>query len=59
VYDRVIGIPMEVFADQRKLIIGVAGGPAKVEAIRAALRKKYINVLITDEDTAEKLLETE
>jgi DNA-binding transcriptional regulator LsrR (DeoR family) len=56
VHDRVIGIPMEVFGDDRKLIIGVAGGAAKVAAIRAALLKKYINVLITDEDTAIELL---
>jgi lsr operon transcriptional repressor len=56
VHDRVIGIPMEVFGDERKLIIGVAGGPAKVDAIRGALLKKYINVLITDEGTAVELL---
>ena len=56
VHDRVIGIPMEVFGDERKLIIGVAGGPAKVGAIRGALLKKYINVLITDEATAAELL---
>jgi lsr operon transcriptional repressor len=56
VHDRVIGIPMEVFADQRKLIIGVGGGGAKVPAIRAALLKKYINVLVTDEGTAAELL---
>jgi lsr operon transcriptional repressor len=57
VHDRVIGIPMEAFRDQRKLIICVAGGPSKVKAIHAALQKKYINVLITDDSTAEKLLE--
>jgi lsr operon transcriptional repressor len=56
VHDRVIGIPMEVFSDERKLIIGVAGGAAKVDAIRAALLRKYINVLITDEKTASELL---
>lgn len=38
-------------------IIGVAGGKIKVEAIRAALRGKLINVLITDEDTASRLLQ--
>jgi lsr operon transcriptional repressor len=56
VHSRVIGIPMEVFNDQRKLIIAVAGGSAKVKAIRAALLKKYINVLITNESTAVELL---
>ncbi|MFI5367384.1 MAG: sugar-binding transcriptional regulator, partial [Spirochaetia bacterium] len=44
VHDRVIGIPMDVMGDPKKLIIGVAGGPSKVRAIRAALLKKYINV---------------
>ena len=38
-------------------VIGVAGGPMKVDAILAALRGKYLNVLITDEDTAQALLE--
>jgi lsr operon transcriptional repressor len=56
VHDRVIGIPMEVFSDPRKLIIGVAGGAAKADAIRAAVVRKYINVLITDERTATELL---
>jgi lsr operon transcriptional repressor len=59
VHDRVIGIPMEVFGDDRKLIIGVAGGAGKVAAIRAAVKRKYINVLITDEATAAALLERE
>ncbi len=59
VHDRVIGIPVEVFGDDKKLIIGVAGGAGKVVAIRAALLKKYINVLITDEITAVQLLHLE
>jgi lsr operon transcriptional repressor len=59
VHDRVIGIPMEVFGDERKLIIGVAGGKTKVSAIRAALLKRYINVLITDEPTAASLLRSQ
>jgi lsr operon transcriptional repressor len=56
VHDRVIGVPMDVFGDPDRLIIGVAGGPAKVAPIRAALRKRYVNVLITDETTAAALL---
>jgi lsr operon transcriptional repressor len=56
VHDRVIGIPMDVMGDDAKLIIGVAGGASKVKAIHAALLKKYINVLITDERTAAELL---
>lgn len=37
-------------------VIGVAGGAAKVEAIRAALLGGYITSLITDADTAVALL---
>lgn len=37
-------------------VCGVAGGPAKVEAIRALLRGGYLDVLISDETTAEALL---
>lgn len=40
-----------------KNVIGVAAGAAKVEAIRASLRGKYLDVLITDEDTALQLLD--
>ena len=45
--------------DLRKLenVIGVAGGPSKVDAILAALRGGYLDILITDEDTAQVLLE--
>ena len=39
-------------------VIGVAGGARKAEAILAALRGGYLDVLITDEDTAKLLLET-
>lgn len=37
--------------------IGIAGGPEKLAAIRAALRGGYVNVLITDLDTAAALLD--
>jgi len=52
---RVIGIALE---DLHKIsrVVGVAGGPSKVEAIRAALRGKILDVLITDKYTAEILL---
>jgi len=53
---RVIGIELE----QLKRVpsaIGVAGGPSKVLAIRAALLGGWINCLITDRVTAERLLE--
>lgn len=38
-------------------VIGVAAGEPKVEAIKAVLRGHYLNILITDATTAEKLLE--
>ena len=37
-------------------MIGVAAGDSKVEAIHAALMGQYLDVLITDDRTAEKLL---
>jgi DNA-binding transcriptional regulator LsrR (DeoR family) len=37
-------------------VIGVAAGPAKVRAIRAALEGRLINALVTDEPTAAALL---
>ncbi|MCR4406349.1 MAG: sugar-binding transcriptional regulator [Anaerolineae bacterium] len=37
-------------------VIGVAGGPEKVPAILGALRGGYLNVLITDEITAQTIL---
>ncbi|WP_156286183.1 sugar-binding transcriptional regulator [Oceanivirga salmonicida] len=38
-------------------VIAVAGGKNKIEAIDAALKGKFINILITDEDTGKALLE--
>jgi DNA-binding transcriptional regulator LsrR (DeoR family) len=54
--DRIIGLDL----DQIKRIprvMGVAGGDEKFEVIRAALRGKLINVLVTDDRTARRLLE--
>jgi DNA-binding transcriptional regulator LsrR (DeoR family) len=38
-------------------VIAVAGGPGKVEAVRGALRGRFMNVLVTDQDVAAGLLE--
>lgn len=38
-------------------VVGIAGGPSKVTAIHAALVHDYIDVLVTDEDTAKSLLD--
>ena len=40
-------------------VIGAAGGADKAEAILAVLRGGYLDMLITDEDTAQLLLEAE
>jgi DNA-binding transcriptional regulator LsrR (DeoR family) len=56
IHDRVIGIPLDALCDERKLCIGIAGGPSKTRAIAAAIHQKYINVIITDENTATELL---
>ena len=53
--ERVIGIELEQLKRVPRAI-GVAGGPSKVLAIRAALLGGWINCLITDRDTAERLL---
>ena len=51
----VIGVTL----DQLKVVkrrVGVAGGASKYEAVRAALRGGWINTLVTDVVTAERLL---
>ncbi|GCF94395.1 DeoR family transcriptional regulator [Enterococcus florum] len=54
--ERVLAINLD---DLKKipLRIGVSGGKEKSEGIRAALRGGLVNVLITDEETAKKLLD--
>jgi DNA-binding transcriptional regulator LsrR (DeoR family) len=37
-------------------VVAIAGGRAKVDAVRGALRGKFVNVLVTDEDCARGLL---
>jgi DNA-binding transcriptional regulator LsrR (DeoR family) len=53
--DRVVSIPPERDAPAR--VIGVAMGERKCAAILGAMRGRLINGLITDERTAEALLE--
>jgi DNA-binding transcriptional regulator LsrR (DeoR family) len=54
-HNRVIGIELESLKAAKR-VVGVAGGPRKEEAIRAALRGGWINVLITDKTSAENLV---
>jgi len=52
---RVIGMSLEQLTRVERAV-GIAGGRRKLEAIRAALHGRLINVLITDHFTAEGLL---
>ena len=54
--DRVIGIGVDAIRRIPRRV-GVAGGPAKYDAIRAAIRGGWVNVLITDQHTAQQLAE--
>lgn len=53
---RTIGIDLEELRKKEKTIL-VAGGPKKVEGIYGALQGQYAGVLITDQFTAQALLE--
>ncbi|MFV0359930.1 sugar-binding transcriptional regulator [Tropicimonas sp.] len=53
---RVAGVRVDPPGDGGKLVIGVAAGPDKLDALKGALSGRIINGLITDEDTAGALL---
>ena len=53
--DRLVGVDLDAFARAR-MTIGVAGGPDKAAPILGAIRGGYINVLISDEQTAHSVL---
>jgi DNA-binding transcriptional regulator LsrR (DeoR family) len=54
--DLVIGVTLEQLK-QAPRRIGVSGGASKHEAVLAAVRGGWINVLVTDDETAQYLLE--
>ncbi|WP_054957530.1 sugar-binding transcriptional regulator [Paenibacillus dakarensis] len=54
--DRTIGIELEELRKKDKSIL-VAGGHRKLDAIKAALIGRYANVLVTDQFTAQALLD--
>ncbi len=56
--DRVIGMNLEQLRHVKRAV-GIAGGKRKLDAIRGALKGRWINVLITDRFTAEHLIENE
>ncbi len=53
--ERIIGLTLKEIKGIRR-IIGVAGGSSKREAIKAALKGKLVNILVTDHVTAQYLL---
>jgi DNA-binding transcriptional regulator LsrR (DeoR family) len=54
--DRVIGLTLDEIR-QIETVVGVAGGEAKYNAIQGAVRGQLIDVLVTDDATARRLLE--
>ena len=53
--ERVIGITLEQLR-QIPRVVGITGGPQKQSVVRGALEGKLIDVLITDNQTAQELL---
>ena len=52
----IVGISMEQLRRTRR-VIGIAGGVSKAEAILGALRGRFVNILVTDESAARRVLE--
>ena len=52
--DRVVSAPLP--SRESSMVVALAKGDRKLPGIRAALNRRLVNGLITDEDTAEKLL---
>jgi len=55
--DRLVTTPIDVLKSLPN-VIGVAAGKSKREAIKGALALGYLDILITDEDTAQWLLDS-
>lgn len=53
---RVVAIPIETYLTIPRRV-GIAGGPRKTDAIRAALTGGWVNVIMTDLQTARALLD--
>jgi len=56
VNERIIGISIEDIKNISR-VIGIAGGDNKITTVKAALKGQLIDVLITDKNTAKKLME--
>ncbi len=57
-HKRIVAFPIEDLSKMRN-VIGLAGGMAKAQAILGALHGRYIKILITDEKTAQSLINLE
>jgi len=56
IHGRVIGVPIEKLGGREgKIVIVIAGGMSKLDAIIGALNGNFIDVLVTDEDVARSL----
>lgn len=55
--DRTISLPLDEIRKKEKRI-GIAMGPHKINAVIGALRGNYINMLYTDEQTAQAVIDT-
>lgn len=53
---RLISTPLPLLRELNN-VIGVAAGESKISAINATLKGKYLDILITDENTAQKLID--
>jgi lsr operon transcriptional repressor len=54
--DRIVSTSLEKLQEMRN-VVGVAGGEVKIAAMNAVLKHGYLNILVTDEDTAQGLLD--
>lgn len=54
--ERTVSVPLEKIREKEQRI-GVAAGQSKVECICAAIKGRIINVLVTDDETAGRVLE--
>ncbi|GAB4319886.1 sugar-binding transcriptional regulator [Pseudothermotoga elfii] len=55
---KLVSIPLEELRNI-PVRIGIGGGRLKYRAIKAALKAKYVNILVTDSETASRLLNEE
>ena len=56
--DRIIGMSLNQLKKVRN-VMAVAGGEQKIDAIYSALKGRFVNIIVTDHKTAEKILEKE